>query len=102
MDLPKLQDKRKRVLSWALDQVTDVVNGSTGWTSSEWSPSHDAIVLGFVAWCRTAYLMRHKGGGFYDILSEQDIWFDDPPERAVNLVKPEISHWKVVPVNVYE
>ena len=82
-----LGTKRERVLRWASAQYNEQISPRYGWVSNKIRyPNRDEIVLGFEEERRIAHLLRHKVEGIYDILGENDAWFDDPTERSLNII----------------
>ena len=96
--------KLSRVSAWArtLRNRGIQVNPFSGpWYPAYVHPSRDQIVLGFVISTRTAWLLRHKAAGVYEVLGDGELWFDDPPERALNLLDDQPDSWMPVPDNIF-
>ena len=97
------RNKRERVLAWARQYTGRPVRVSE--FSGPWYPSHrhperDQVVMGFVVETRTAWLLRHKAAGIFEVLGEGEVWFDDPPDRAINILDDAPDMWMPIPKEV--
>ena len=97
--------KLERVSKWALtllDRPVHVNEFSGPWFPRHRFPQRDQVVLGFVNELRQVFLLRHKSGGVYQVLGENETWFDDPPDRTLNLINDVPDTWLPVPEDVLQ
>ena len=96
----KQPTKRECVLSWASGFYGQPIAPQAGWRRGWDHPGRDEVVLGFETKTRIIHLLRHKAAGIYDQLGPQDAWFDDPPERPLNIPEFDVHMWTPVPLNL--
>ena len=97
------KDKRELVLNWAehLRGKPVHIREFTGpWYPEHRYPEHGQIVLGFVRALAQVVVVRHKYNGVYDYLADSDIWFDNPPDRPLNILHFKIDAWMPIPKEV--
>lgn len=95
-------DKRKsNVLHWAEQFLGRPVDTRNGWTTGYKYPEHNEIVLFFDVESRQAYMGRHISGHTYDILTENHVWFHEPPDIPINPQRFYSPSWRIIPKNLY-